>query len=156
MFDLLKVDSWWLIEILGKEKRYGRSGCFMNSLDAPIEIGSKSVNQFASKTTFQGCGGRAIIAYAANDLPGRGFNRDGNTAGLGRKRVTRGIRDKLRDYQTRSPTTFGIQHDRLRNGQMQFNIALRKSARSHGVAKLSQIGTQFSRRSRQGRSQHLM
>jgi hypothetical protein len=156
MFDLLKVDSWWLIEILGKEKRYGRSGRFMNSLDAPIEIGSKSVNQFASKTTFQGCGGRAIIAYAANDLPGRGFNRDGNTAGLGRKRVTRGIRDKLRDYQTRSPTTFGIQHDRLRNGQMQFNIALRKSARSHGVAKLSQIGTQFSRRSRQGRSQHLM
>ena len=70
VFDLF---SWWLIEILGKEKRYGRSGRFMNSLDVPIEIGRKSVNQFASKTTFQGCGGRAIIAYGANDLPGCGL-----------------------------------------------------------------------------------
>jgi hypothetical protein len=41
----------------------------MNSLDVPTEIGRKSVTQFASKTMFQGCGGRAIIAYAANDLP---------------------------------------------------------------------------------------
>jgi len=137
---------------LGEEKRYGRSGRLMNSLDVPIEIGRKSVNQFASKTTFQGCGGRAIIAYAANDLPGRGFNRDRNAACLGRKRVTRGIRDKLRDNQLCSPTTFGIEHDRLCNCQMQFNIALRKSGRRHGVAKLNQIGTQISRRSLQGRS----
>jgi hypothetical protein len=149
IFDLF---SWWLIEILGEEKRYGRSGRFVNSLDVPIEIGRKSVNKFASKTTFQGCGGRAIIAYAANDLPGRGFNRDRNTACLGRKRVTRGIRDELRDNQLCSPTTFGIEHDRLCNCQMQFNIALRKSGRSHGVAKLNQIGTQISRRRRQGRS----
>ena len=81
----------------------------MNSLDVPIDIGRKSVNQFTSKTTFQGCGGRAIIAYAANDLPGRRFNRDRNTACLGRKRVTRGIRDELRDNQLCSPTTFGIE-----------------------------------------------
>jgi hypothetical protein len=152
MFDLPKVDSWWLIEILGKVERYGRSGRFMNSLDVPIEVGRKSVNQFASKTTFQGCGGRAIIAYAANDLPGRGFNRDRNMACLGRKRVTRGIRDELRDNQLCSPTTFGVEHDRLCNCQTQFNIALRKSGRSHGVAKLSQIGTQISGRSRRGRS----
>jgi hypothetical protein len=85
--------SWWLIEILGEEKRHGRSGRFANSLDVPIEIGRKSVNQFASKTTFQGCRGRAIIAHAANDLPGSGFNRDRNAACPGRKRVTRGIRD---------------------------------------------------------------
>jgi hypothetical protein len=49
--------SWWLIEILGEEERYGGSGRFMNSLDVPVQIGRKSVNQFASKTTFQGCGG---------------------------------------------------------------------------------------------------
>jgi hypothetical protein len=95
IFDLF---SWWLTEIFGEENRYGRSGRFMDSLDVPIEIGRKSVNQFASKTTFQGCRGRAIIAYAANELPGR-FKRDRNTACLGRKRVARGIRDELRDTQ---------------------------------------------------------
>src|ERR1700692_3906014 len=102
----------------------------MNSLDVPIEIGRKNVNQFASKTTFQGCGGRAIIAYAANDLPGRGFNRDRNTACLRRKRVTPGSRDGLRDNQLCSPTTFGVEHDRLRDCRMEFNITLRKSGRS--------------------------
>jgi hypothetical protein len=151
MFDLLKVDSLWLIEILGKEKRYGRSGRFLNSLDVPIEVRRKSVNQLASKAAFQGSGGRAVIAYAANDLAGRGFNCDRNTAGLGRKRVPRGIRDEFRDDQLRSPTTLGTEHDRLCNCQMQFNIAVRKSARSHGVAKLSQIDTQISGRSRQRR-----
>jgi hypothetical protein len=124
----------------------------MNSLDVPIEIGRKSVNQFASKTTFQDCGGRAIVAYAANDLPGRGFDRDRNTTCLGRKRVTQGIRDKLRDNQLCSPATFGVEHDRLCNCELQFNIALRKSGRSHGLAKLNQIGTQIRGRSRQGRS----
>jgi hypothetical protein len=148
--------SWRLIENFGEEKRYGRSGRLMNSLDVPIEISRKSVNQFASKPTFQGCGGRAIIAYAANDLPGHGFNRDGNAACLGGKRVTRGIRDELRDNQLCAPTTRGIEHDRLRNRQMQFYIALRKPGRSHGVAKLSQMGAQISGRDRQGRSQHLM
>jgi hypothetical protein len=149
---IFDIFSWWLIEILGEEKRDGRSGRFVNSLDVPIEIGRKSVNQLASKTAFQGCGERAIIAYAANYLPRSGFNRDRNTACPGRKRVTRGIRYELRDNQLCSPTTFGIEHDRLCNCQMQFNIALRKSGRSHGVAKLNQIGTQISRRSRQGRS----
>ena len=115
IFDLF---SWRLIGVLGEEKRYGRSGRFMNSLDVPVQIGRKSVNQFASKTTFQVRGGRAIIAYATNDLPGNGFNRDRNTACLGRKCVTRGIRDEPRDNQFCSPTTFGIEHDRLRNCQM--------------------------------------
>jgi hypothetical protein len=103
--------SWRLIEILREEKRDGRSGRFMVSLDVPIEIGRKSVNQFAPKATFQSCGGRAIIAYAANDLPGRRFNRDRNTACLGRKRVARGIRDELPDNQFCSPTTSGIEHE---------------------------------------------
>ena len=110
----------------------------MNSLDVPIKIGRKSINQFAPKATFQGCGGRAIIAHAANDLPGRGFNPDRNTACLRRKRVARGIRDELRDNQLCSPTTFGIEHQRLCNGQMQFNIALRKSGRSRWRGKAEQ------------------
>jgi len=122
----------------------------MNSLDVPTQIGRKSVNQFASKTTFQDCGGRAIIAYAANDLPGRGFNRDRNTACLERKRVAQGIRDELGDNQLCSPTTLGVEHDRLCNCQLQFNIALCKPGRSHSVAKLNQIDTQIDRRRRQG------
>lgn len=60
----------------------------MKSLDVSIEIGCKSVNQFGSEAAFQGCCGRAIIAYAANDLPGRGFNGDRNTACLGNKGMT--------------------------------------------------------------------
>ena len=148
IFDLF---SGWL-DIFGEEKGYSRSRRCMNSLDVPIEIGGKSVNQFASKTAFQGCGGRAIIAYAANDLSGGGFNRDRNEVCLGHKRVTLGIRDELRDNQLCSPTTFGIEHDGFRNCQMQFNTALRKSGRSQGVAKLGQIGTQISQRCRQGRS----
>lgn len=111
----------------------------MNSLDMSIEIGSKSVNQFASKTTFQACGGRAIIAYAANDLPRRGFNCNRNTTCLGRKRVTQGIRYELRDNQFCLPTTFGIEQNRLRNCQMQFNTPLSKFERGHGVAKLVRL-----------------
>jgi hypothetical protein len=47
--------------------------------------------------------------------------------------MTRGIRDELC-----SPTTFGIEHDRLRNNQMQFKTALRDAA-------ISQKALQFSK-----------
>jgi hypothetical protein len=54
----------------------------VKSLDISIEIGCKNLNQFGSEPALQGCCGRAIVAYAANDLPGRGFKDDRNTASL--------------------------------------------------------------------------
>jgi hypothetical protein len=54
--------------ILRKAERYSRSGRLVKSLDISIEIGCKSVNQFDSETAFEGCRGRAVIAYAANNL----------------------------------------------------------------------------------------
>jgi hypothetical protein len=69
----------------------------VKSLNISIEIGCENLNQFGSETPLQACCGRAIIAYAANDLPGRSFNGDRNTACLGNKGMTRGICDKFRN-----------------------------------------------------------
>jgi hypothetical protein len=45
----------------------------------------------------------------------------------GRKRVTQGIRYEVRDNQFYVPTTFGIEHNRLGNCQMQFNTTCKEA-----------------------------
>lgn len=44
----------------------------------------------------------------------------------------------------------------LCNCEIQFNVALGKSGRSHNATRLSQIGTKISKRSRQRRPQNFM
>ena len=63
--------------------------------------------------------------------------------------MTLGIRYELPDNQFRQPTTLGIEQNRLRNCQTQFNTSLSEFERSHRVAKLSQIGTQINNGARQ-------